>query len=258
MTDPVFLVARRAGQPDRDAIWSFLRPHWEGHGWPVVEGHHEAGEGAFNRSAATNRAAAAAGDWELAIVLDADVWVERRQVHAAIEAARRTDRLSYAHTPWWGLGHAATNRILDGSLPLDPRRWRPSMYEKKTPLSNSTCMAVTRQLWEDVGGYDERFEGWGAEDWAWFDVCSTLRGGVKPDGTRANAFGFSAVERVNAPVHHLYHEVSEHAAAAHNGGETPELARNHALGYRYNEAVGDVEATRALIEEARAYRMAAA
>jgi hypothetical protein len=115
-------------------------------------------------------------------------------------------------------------------------------------------MVITRGLWEETGGYDERFTGWGAEDWAWFDVCSTLRGGVKNHAT----FGFSAVERVDAPVYHFHHDVSENARAAHAGRETPELALNHALGRRYNAAVGDVEATRALIEEAREYRMARA
>lgn len=251
MTDPVFLVARRAGQADRDAIWEFLAEKWAGYGWPVVIGHHDADEGPFNRAAATNRAAVAAGDWELGIIIDADVWVEPWQLETAIENARRTDRLSYAHTPWWGLSATATNRILDGSLAFDPKRWtRSSFYEKKTPLSNSTCMVVTRRLWDETGGYDERFQGWGAEDWAWFDVCSTLRGGVKGHRT----FGFSGVERVDAPVYHFHHDVSESAYAAHHGRETPELARNHELGRRYNAAVGNVKATRALIEEAREYR----
>lgn len=242
MTDPVILVARRAGQPDRDAIWSFLREHWARHGWPIVEGQHDASEGLFNRSIATNRASAAAGDWKLAVILDADVWVEPWQVEAAVAAARTNGRLSFAHTAWWGLNRRGRQLILNGRRPLDPAAWG-GLYDVKNPLSNSACMVVTRDLWEQVGGYDERFIGWGAEDWAWYESCVLLGGGEN---------------RMNAPLHHFHHEVSAESKAASRGKETAELAANHALGRRYLAARGERDAMLTLIGEAREHRMARA
>ena len=53
----------------------------------VVEGEHT--EGPFNRSAAINAAAKLAGNWDVAVIADADTWVPYAQLDEAVRLARR-------------------------------------------------------------------------------------------------------------------------------------------------------------------------
>jgi hypothetical protein len=69
----VFLVPRRNDNGPRDKLWAYCRARWETYfpDIPIFEGHHD--DGPFNRSAAVNRAAKLAGEWDLGIVIDSDV-----------------------------------------------------------------------------------------------------------------------------------------------------------------------------------------
>jgi predicted glycosyltransferase involved in capsule biosynthesis len=37
-------------------------------------------------------------------------------------------------------------------------------------------LAVPRKLWDEVGGFDERFVGWGGEDNAFWHACTVISG----------------------------------------------------------------------------------
>lgn len=236
MNDVVVLVPRRHDNGPRDELWRFLRPRWEAYGWPVVEGYHQPSEGPFSRAKAINRAARSAGEWRRAVIIDADVWVEPWQLERAVVASEAALGLSYPHVPWWGLSRHATRQVVDGVYAFDPAGWGDHVYEKRTPLANSCCMVVTAELWETVGGYDERFVGWGAEDWAWFAACATLGG---------------PAVRVDAPVYHLWHPPSAESEAITRDVELPTLAANHRLGRRYLQASGNPAAMRMLCRQAR-------
>ena len=82
----VVLVPIRYGKPERDRLWEFCRPRWAEFfpDWPVYEGVHGAEEGPFNRSLAVNRAAEAAGEWDVAVVIDNDVLADPQAVRAAV------------------------------------------------------------------------------------------------------------------------------------------------------------------------------
>jgi|GEM_PF-4644289 len=41
------------------------------------------------------------------------------------------------------------------------------------------CWILRREVYDDVGGVDPRFEGWGGEDWAFCVMVETLHGGIK-------------------------------------------------------------------------------
>ena len=71
-TRPAILVPRRADGGIRDLRWEQARERWEKFGWPIHVGYHD--DGPFNASAARN-AAAAQGDWDVAVFVDADTIV---------------------------------------------------------------------------------------------------------------------------------------------------------------------------------------
>lgn len=247
MTLPPILVPRRADNGIRDTIWAHLRQRWEALGYPVVEGHHDEREGPFNRSRAINRAARAAGGWDVALILDGDVWVQPHQLEGAEMDALSTGRLAFGHTAWWCTTAATRDAILN---PLRLQRWweHPVDYDLdrydtwpdeawsiRNPISYSCVMAVRRDLWDAVGGFDERFQGWGAEDWAWHVSCEELAGPSL---------------RQPEPVIHLHHPMCEEARAANAHERNALHDANVQLGKAYYAARGHPNRLRRLHRQA--------
>jgi hypothetical protein len=218
----VFLVPRRADGGARDRLWALCRDRWERY-FPeirVVEGHHD--EGPFSRAAAVNRAAEAAGDWDLGIVIDADVMLGVSQVRAAIDRAATTGRVTWAHRRWRGVSEAWTDRIVRDARDFGPELDRDEidlLVERTNPLSWSCCFVVPRAVWDDAGGFDERFRGWGFEDMAWQSLIVGLYGH----------------ERIEGDVVHLWHPRSEERIqpGLGRGTASPEYVTNARLGRRY-------------------------
>ncbi len=225
----VLLVPRRDDGGPRDRLWAWCRARWERYcpDLPIYEGHHD--DGPFNRSAAINRAAAAAdldGRWDQAVVIDSDIFVKVSQVRAAIARAAETGRVTWSHRRWRGLTEHWTERIVADQRDFGPEIDTDDMdvYVQQTnPISWSCCFVVPRAVWDDLGGFDERFSGWGFEDMAWQAVVKGL-------------YGF---ERIEADVYHLWHPRSEERIVKGRTTytATPEYIRNALLGRRYMVAV---------------------
>jgi hypothetical protein len=249
----VILVPRRADGGPRDRIWAWCRARWERlhPELPIVEGHHTVGP--FSRSAAINEAARLAGDWDHAVVVDADVFLPPAQVREAIERATTTGRVTWAFQRWRGLSRAATERLLRPDPAHERGLFGPdglpgwdgtglgieALVERTNPVSWSCCFVVPRTVWDAVGGFDERFRGWGWEDMAFRSVVTTLHGH----------------ERIDGDLYHWWHPRSverEPARSEHR----PEYEANQALGRRYMAAAeaGDVGTLEGLVAGARATR----
>jgi hypothetical protein len=225
----VFLVPRRKDDGPRDRIWAYCRARWERCSRTSRWSRAITTTGAFNRSAAINRAAELAdegGPWDIGIVIDADVVLSESQVRAAIETAADTGRVTWAHRRWRGVREDATRRILDDRRDLGAELDRDELdliVERTNPLSWSCCIAMPRAVFDDLGGFDERFEGWGFEDMAFQSVICGLYG----------------YERIPGDVVHLYHPRSEERITP---GETRltatrEYVTNARLGRRYMVAL---------------------
>lgn len=234
MSGTVILVPRRS-DPERDKIWTWVRRWWGAWtGLPVFEGWHYEHEGPFNRSAALNRAAVEAGDWSVAVVIDADVLVAPGQVEEAIVRASSTGGPVQAYTERLHLGPAGT-RTMMGQCPvtinlrLPAHRWR-SLPHERMPDSCSGALVVTRTLWDETGGFDERFVGWGYEDLAAKFAFETISGLEMP--------------RIHGLLFHLFHTV-----AANHYPASPTVAANKEHCDRYAAAHRDREAMAALLTE---------
>ena len=222
----VFLVPRRDDHGHRDALWAYARARWEQY-FPdvaIFEGHHD--DGPFNRSAAINRAARAAGDWDIGIIIDSDVVLSVHQVRAAIDSAADTGRVTWGHRRWRGIREDATVRLVADQRDLGPELDRDELdliVERTNPLSWSCCIAVPRPVFDDLGGLDERFRGWGFEDMALQSVICGLYG----------------YERIEGDVVHLWHPRSEERILKGESRDTatPEYIVNARLGRRYMVAL---------------------
>lgn len=199
-------VPRRGDGGHRDKLWEFCRAWWlERHpNWPIYVGRSP--DGPFNRSAAVNDAAAQAGDWEVGIVLDADVIVNPEAVYDSVATATRTGKLVITHTRRVDLTRRGTEMVMNGyrgpwtKRPVQGRVW---------DVSESSCVVVPRALWEKVGGFDERFRGWGYEDTAFRFLCEREAG---------------PVIKIDGDVFHLWHERNDDAQP-----NSPTRAANLAL-----------------------------
>lgn len=183
----VFLVPRRVDYGWRDEVWAWLRNRWESEtGWEIYEGHHD--DGPFNCAKAINRAAAQ-GPWDLAVIAGADLVVPTGQLRCAVAKASLLGHLVHAHDHYHYLTEDATKLVLAGAEP------DVSMAEWHEPMIGNGPVAITRALWDTVGGYDEGFVGWGYEDVEFRLRCN-----------RAGGEGW-----VPGPNFHLWHPVAADA-----------------------------------------------
>ncbi len=182
---------------------------------PIYEGHHD--HGPFNRSFAVNAASDAAdedGRWDVALIIDSDTVSDPSAVAKAIETANLTGGLVVAHDKRYMLSQRATGRILDG----DVGSWKRSgMVQKVYTDSVSCAVAIARRTWDTIGGFDDRFVGWGFEDTAFHIACETISG--------------LPVEIIPGDCFHLWHPTGPETSRA-----SITYKRNHALKRRY-EAV---------------------
>ncbi|MEO7665519.1 MAG: hypothetical protein ABIU97_00620 [Dehalococcoidia bacterium] len=224
----VFLVPRRSDAAHgghRDQLWEWCRRRWETlcPDIDIVEGHHEVGP--FNRAAAINTAAELAdadGRWDVAVVLDSDVFVPIPNVRKAIKSAA-AGKVTWAHRRWRGISESDTARLIkdpDGFGPVPAQgRDMDLIVEKTTPISWSCCVAIPRATFDDMGGFDERFSGWGFEDGAW----------------SALARGLYAWDRIEGDIYHWWHPRSDERVILGLPGSTAsnDYVRNALLGRRY-------------------------
>lgn len=181
----IVLVPLRKDYGRRDRIWTHLkRHHWKNH--TVVTG--KSPDGPFNRSAAINQAAKQTG-WDVAVIADADTWVPDDQLRAAAELAKETGKLTAAFTAVVELTEQCSDAILAGrkfshnELGIERVRTEPL-------VTQSSMLVVTKELWDTVGGFDERFIGWSCEDNAFWRSCHLLAG---------------PPNRVDGYAYHLWH-----------------------------------------------------
>lgn len=218
----VVLVPRRAGIADRDRIWSFCRAWWENDhpDWTIIEGD-DPGDGPYNRSRALNLAAREAGEWDVAVIIDADVLVGAEAVRVAVERAVETGGPILAYSDNNRLSSMTTSRILNG--------WRGDWSTGILQVFSDMCssvVVVTRGLWNEVGGFDEGFVGWGYEDNAFMAACETLSGRV--------------LERRPGCCWHLYHRTQKRIPAL--------IHANRARLGEYARAYNDPFAMRLLLD----------
>jgi hypothetical protein len=216
------MVPRRAGDLVRDRSWEYVRRHWEPLGLPIHEGHHD--DGPFNAAAARNAAAESAGDWEVAVFADADtVMVDHEPVRRAIAQAAKTGQMVRPYARYWILDQGASEALM--STGRAPRSTGARLL--RAGQAHGGVNVVPRALWDKVGGYDERFRGWGSEDTA-FELACTVLGGFR---------------QTQGDVYHLWHPISADRSTA-----DPGFQANVALRHRY-EAARRPGAMRALVAE---------
>jgi hypothetical protein len=153
--------------------------------------HHDAQNGPYNRSRTLNQGARDA-DGGLLCLMDADLFVTPTWINSCLKAVKQTDALLPFEFVSY-LDEKETMRLiwtyLDGwGCNPKPRRM--------TTESVGGAMWLPADLYWQINGHDEQFEGWGSEDHDFYFRLSKV----------------AAVRRMRGTVFHLYHDRDVSAA----------------------------------------------
>lgn len=201
-------VPHRPSHPDRVRNFARVRKPWDEMQLPIYTGDSE-GE-RWERARAVNNAVAQAGDADVLLVSDSDVLLgdPRLQTLSACELALRHNAYVVAFT---------TLHFLDAS----------GKEFESVSLVWCGVFAIPRSLFDEISGFDERFQGYGSEDKG-FLVCASTLGGEKM--------------RLPGDAYHLDHPEDD--------SRTNEVSRlGNLLAERYADADGDADAIRMILAE---------
>lgn len=172
----VICVPHRPDGGRRGQLWGYTRDWISTHyDYPVFVGDSDTKE--FNRGQARNRAAALAGDWEVALFHDADTITGPEAVEEAIATAAIQDTMVIAGDTYMYLNKSCTNRALAGG-PLIPC---PTSIIDGRGIHTKPCSgiyAVSRTLFDKVGGFIESFPDWSHEDLIFLTSCGVFGAGT--------------------------------------------------------------------------------
>lgn len=178
----------------RENHWRIVRTHLEALGYLLFTG--DSVGPVFSRSEAVNRAAETAGDWDVALITDADTILDPPTVEKAIRSVVRSKGAARPHDQRYMLSLGATKWLTSRGVETLPARFL------KWTSPGGGALVVHREAWDAVGGYDERFVGPGYED---------------------SAMNIALVDRwkiVKGPCYHLFHPPWNHRSPGAQANRT--------------------------------------
>lgn len=188
----VAVVPWQSDDPWRTRLKDYVTGHLERAGVEYILAP-DPQPGPFNRARAKNFGAEIAmgrDDYDVIIFHDADMVIHDWEYENLAHRADEFGQLVIGYNEYRALNAAGTAMLLNGQL-IDP--WQVPVVQATVGWSLGGIIAMTIPAFEHVGGYDERFRGWGCEDTA-FAVAS----GVALDGK----------QRLEGSACHLWHEHS--------------------------------------------------
>lgn len=218
-----FLIPFRPTSPERDRAfqWMIRRLDWFFHESQIVIADSSYDQ--FNRSEARNNALNQATN-DICVVLDADtVWNKSLMVRAISTFQEENPPWMIAFDRYCGFDARSTNKILksDPAIRLDESNYTYDLILDDVS-SVGGLIILKREPLLEMGGWDERFIGWGWEDRAFAHSANMLLG------------PFFRLE--DETIFHLWHDRSPGVTTHHPAHED-----NLNL---YNECVSNFESYR--------------
>ncbi len=158
-----FLIPFRDADGTRTPAKDWIAARWQAF-YPEAEFVFASDDGVdpFCKSMAVNAAARqATGD--VFAILDADTWVDPRWVNRGLELMQQGATWVIPARTSLRLRREVSDRL----MALEPAADLPALYQRDAEQYGPVCgflWLIPRNVFEAVGGMDERFRGWGGED----------------------------------------------------------------------------------------------
>jgi GT2 family glycosyltransferase len=194
---------RDNGNKDRKEALNYVKARLEeSTGLPanLVDGRGER----FSLSAARNAGVDLAKEQgkSIVIVCDADTILDPAAIVPAVELARNSDSVVLPYTIVRYLTEYSTKKVLRRGL--DPNQ---AVEIAWFDWSVGGAFVSRTDVWDDFGGQDERFTGWGCEDTAFYVVAQRMgRDHVRVTGTMNHLWHPSAPKE-NDPAYNFNAEL---------------------------------------------------
>lgn len=186
----VILVPFQPQNQYAEKVWMRVGEHLLSYGYPIYVAPSKYEQ--WNRSSAINAASEKAGDWDVAVIADADTihWRDVRLVEA-VESVAETE---FAEVPWrdrWKLSKDVTHSLIAHNSIINLIGME-NFIDKEDGYAHNNALAeypawrvgstivVHRAIWNVTAGFDERFVGWGYEDCAFRVAIEKIRGETIP------------------------------------------------------------------------------
>lgn len=168
MRQQIILPWRDTGEPWRKKHFDFLVDYYN-QDFDIVIGNND---GDFNRSAARNHGVRHSHS-DIAVVIDADNFIPLGQIWSAIEKADATKGVLVKPFDWFGyLTEESTNLFYETYN--DPiTDFAPTYIDPPEQGFAGGAYVMRKSVWEGIGGMDEGFIGWWAEDDAFHIRCTS-------------------------------------------------------------------------------------
>lgn len=208
----------------REIARQYVDSFYQSLGFKTYYGTHDGN--IFNRSAAKNAAVkyglSQNPDAKAIIIFDSDTFLaDSNSLLEAVSIAIENDEIVIPYTEHHWIYESEIGKVFDGS--------RYSYHKGISGLTGG-CIVVPVTIWNEVGGFDERFISWGGEDRAFYFACNTMRGNKESIRLPGKSF-------------HIYHPRSEDSQTKFKG-----FSNSLQLGYCYKEAAGVKERSGILSE----------
>jgi len=235
--------------------WEWLRAYWEYHlpEAEIIIGNDYVGMESglpFSKSAVNNAASRASGD--VFVIVDADGYISVESVLKAVneirEAESKKKKLWFVpYRNFYRLTPEASQLLLNSSPknpypfpePPNAEHLQVTTGHQQGHWFGAVIQIMSRRAFEEVGGFDTRFRGWGGEDHAFLKALDTL---------------YWPHKTINSQVLHVWHPMFSPQGAGEwvdwkNRMWEGQLDRgaNDALSGKYYKYTGDIKGMRELV-----------
>lgn len=185
------------------------------HQWPIIVGDNH--DDPWNIARARNDAAAKAGEWDVAVFIDADTLVHPDTLAEAVATAYSRNLMVIAGNGKIYMDEASTQLFVDTGLmfptPTDwpDTRHQPGVFDPKSVYRDpcSGVVAVPRDVWVKTGGYLHNTDPKDSyEDLVFWAMCEIFAGGMTRTPGMQIHLWHPVAQRFKGVNHRLYHQLA--------------------------------------------------
>jgi predicted glycosyltransferase involved in capsule biosynthesis len=209
MRQQIIIPWRDTGEPWRKRHFDFLFKYYSDH-YEVILGDNE---GEFNRSAARNNGVSSSSS-EVSVIIDADNFIPINQIEEAITLASNKKALVKPFSSFGYLTEESTYLFYEyfDELFVD---FSPTYIDEPQEDFTGGAYVMRKCFWQELGGMDEGFIGWGAEDDAFHILCKAMN--IK-------------IRYIDGVDYHLYHPAFRVTSEFNYNKLIKDYVRNYAGG----------------------------